>query len=422
MWRVFISIGPSHNHKSALRTPQYFATTTSPHNIMVQKTIMTMQTFLSSSSVRTLSVSQTRLFRMTLMVMGVGLVAIASMPDVGYFGGPKESLVQTASGGEVFYELTELQTHAESTETSTYLRSSSVSPSSNSTRTNKHNVYYSQLRRDRSGQVIADMLKAHAACFRNGWTYGGACDARSPAKQHKKDVAHQLQAMGLDKVLPIACPLRHSTKKKHYLHSYQYLHEEQENYTPEWLAYMRQEVEQQTKNKKNKKKKDMKSDTDVLSIAVHLRRGDVSLCTDNADRRYLPNSHYIRLLDQLLANVTSPYQVTIYTESEEHYGGRPQYETLDVFTSRGYKVQMDGSRRDVWRAFLAADVLVTAKSAFSLVPALLRFDRDGTIFTPHQFAHALPHWQVLDSSFMETTEMDMKQLQAQKCPSESSNK
>ena len=218
--------------------------------------MMTMQTFLSPCSVRTLSVSQTRLFRMTLMILGIGLVAIASLPDVGYFGGPN-SLVQTASGGEVFFELTELQQHSERTETATYLRSSSVSLSlKNSTRTNKHNVYYSQLRRDRSGQVIADMLKAHAACFRNGWTYGGACDARSPVKQHKKDVARQLQAMGLDKVLPIACPSsRHPTKKKHYLHSYQYLHEEQENYTPEWLAHMRQEVEQQTKHKKNKDKK-----------------------------------------------------------------------------------------------------------------------------------------------------------------------
>ena len=40
----------------------------------------------------------------------------------------------------------------------------------------------------------------------------------------------------------------------------------------------------------------IRQDNSMYEIAVHLRRGDVSPCTHA--RRYLPNSHYLALIDQ----------------------------------------------------------------------------------------------------------------------------
>lgn len=41
----------------------------------------------------------------------------------------------------------------------------------------------------------------------------------------------------------------------------------------------------------------------ILRIVVHIRTGDVSLGTHNAHRRYLPNSNYIRLIDEVLESI-----------------------------------------------------------------------------------------------------------------------
>jgi len=154
-----------------------------------------------------------------------------------------------------------------------------------------------------------------------------------------------------------------------------------------------------------------------INIAVHIRRGDVTLCTDNARRRYFTNSHYLRLLDDLVANLTGPYKVTIYSESEITKLKRyKQYENFDEFVERNYTLSLDDKLEDVWRAFVEADILVMAKSSFSLVPAILRYNRSGVIFPPHKFATPLPHWHVLDDDFLDMSYMEMELLQEERCP------
>ena len=65
-------------------------------------------------------------------------------------------------------------------------------------------ILYSELRGDRSGSAIQDMLTAHAFAFMHNATYGGACPQKG--HPHLKRHMNLLHGIGLDKVLPIACP------------------------------------------------------------------------------------------------------------------------------------------------------------------------------------------------------------------------
>lgn len=270
-------------------------------------------------------------------------------------------------------------------------------------KTTTKKVFYSHARNDRSGQVIFDMLKAHAACYNNGWIYGGACGK----SKHSDDVNRLIMGMHLDDVIGYNCPK--NPMKTDFIPVSAYLHNEIDNFSPEWLSYMSEHAPMVNTNNLTTNKE--------INIAVHIRRGDVTLCTDNARRRYFTNSHYLRLLDDLVANLTGPYKVTIYSESEITKLKRyKQYENFDEFVERNYTLSLDDKLEDVWRAFVEADILVMAKSSFSLVPAILRYNRSGVIFPPHKFATPLPHWHVLDDDFLDMSYMEMELLQEERCP------
>ena len=271
---------------------------------------------------------------------------------------------------------------------------------------------YAKAKHDRAGSTISYMLKAHAYCFNHGIQLMGICGHST----HTKDIKSMIKFMGLQEVLPLACPLEEK-QKSHYVKRADYVHYKGEKgvtpFTSEWLAYMRRAFA--TPNLP-------RYDDHVFRIAVHVRRGDVSLCTDNANRRYLPNSHYVRLIDQVLQryNVTRehrPYTVTIYSESTHHDGKtKTQYEGFDEFVQRNYTMCLDCGVRSTWRQFLAADVLIAAKSGFSMVPALLRLDKPGMVLTPHRFAPYLPHWDVVSEDLMRQTAAEMKAMQIERCP------
>ena len=55
-------------------------------------------------------------------------------------------------------------------------------------------------------------------------------------------------------------------------------------------------------------------------------------------------------------------------------------------------------------------------SGFSMTPALLRLDRKGVIFTPHQNAYMLPHWQLVPEADMKASASEMRRMQMEKCP------
>jgi len=125
----------------------------------------------------------------------------------------------------------------------------------------------------------------------------------------------------------------------------------------------------------------------TLRIAMHVRRGDVApdgpnarrfTCTDIVNRTY---EHLIAVLDRL----GRPYHVTLYSQ-----GDPAQFQDLQ---DRGVAVANDLDPFHTFEQLVLADVLITAKSSFSYLAALL--SQGNVLYEP--FWHSpLPTWLMLD--------------------------
>jgi len=144
---------------------------------------------------------------------------------------------------------------------------------------------YSKARTDRSGAVIRDMLMAHAYAFHHNLTYAGACNPDPDKLRQKRMKIHieLLEAIGLQNVLKFACP----KNEKDLISSNKYTALNTHIWTPSWKKHI-QGLVQYPPNRGN---------ANVSQVAVHIRRGDISPCAHHGDR-YLPNSHYLTIIDK----------------------------------------------------------------------------------------------------------------------------
>jgi hypothetical protein len=149
------------------------------------------------------------------------------------------------------------------------------------------------------------MLMAHAFAFSEGVPYGGACHDTEPTSPDGNDaviMTKLIEALGLTDTLPFACP---TSRNGILMNQKDYYTKDIAIFTVEWLAYIRSKV------KYTHPLKDA-----VTNIAVHIRRGDVNPC--QYPNRYLPNSHYIKILDKFMNesnakdSSTRYYNVTIF--------------------------------------------------------------------------------------------------------------
>jgi len=159
---------------------------------------------------------------------------------------------------------------------------------------------FSKARRDRSGAFVHDMLMAHAMAFNRNLTYGGACEEDLDEERFVR-LLHRheqlIQTMGLSDELPIACPLNSTDIT---LSRREYDKPSAQPWTAEWTASMASIL-----RKPNTK-------TSQTKVVVHIRRGDVTPCKKKTYFRYLPNSHYLHLLD-IYVNDTQA-QITIFSQ------------------------------------------------------------------------------------------------------------
>jgi hypothetical protein len=169
-----------------------------------------------------------------------------------------------------------------------------------------------------------------------------------------------------------------------------------------------------------------------FTIVVHIRRGDVNPCIE--PNRYLPNSHYISLIEWVLENyyyyyhhhphpdqsasttatatTTSgtnststtvvpllpppsplptpppgPPRVIILTEPES-------FEPMDVFsTTLGYDMRTNGTMSEAWTLMSSSqtNVVILSKSSFSLIPAVFKKTKTtATMTTTKNAAGATP--------------------------------
>lgn len=264
----------------------------------------------------------------------------------------------------------------------------------------RQKILYSIGRNDRSGSAITDMLYAHAFAYHLNVTYGGACWTRKGYP--KADTRHLLQQLQWEELLPAACPpgaktpdhLRPMASEVSELaveaSLYRDLPLNQLHFTPAWRREIaKYSQESSTITSKNKK----------YEIAVHVRRGDVTPC--RYKRRYLPNSHYLKLIEQH-APKDIPYHVTIYSESDT-------YESFTVFTERGYDLELDTKDLAVvWRALSTADMVILSRSFFSFVPAAI--NPNTVIATPFFGFEPLEHWIQADEQIVRESDVEIRQM------------
>jgi hypothetical protein len=240
-------------------------------------------------------------------------------------------------------------------------------------------VMYTMCRGDRSGSVIADMMYAHAFAFAHNITYGGSCCLRWYLPSNvTRDL---LTDLGWTKLFPFQCPdgidkakyrtVRIENRENITAISPLLLHKDtfrldgdKSNFKPAWRESVHEKLRLDRIGSTNT---GSTGSEHPFEIAVHIRRGDVDPC--RRQRRYLPNSHYLALIDQFTPNSTvlmgRPLHVTIYSESDS-------FEPFDDFVARNYTLALDTDNlAQIWHALATADVVILSRSTFSIIPAMV---------------------------------------------------
>lgn len=125
---------------------------------------------------------------------------------------------------------------------------------------------------------------------------------------------------------------------------------------------------------------------DRLSIAVHIRRGDIALGfktqEQNLLRRWLTDEYYIKVIEQLFPKYMNgrEYDIYLFSQGEE--------KDFSAFTRfKQIKFCLDMSAQETFLHMVRADILVSSKSSFSYKAALLS---DGIKVCPENFWHGYP--------------------------------
>lgn len=281
--------------------------------------------------------------------------------------------------------------------------------------------YFTITRNDRSGMVITDMLNAWAYCFRMNRIYAGSCPApdRTARPPHEAEAKAILQSLGLyyNKSRPDGSPLR-------FLHSCPTNESEAVRLNRDWYdthgthkawvpAFTRRVQALVEIDRKSLLRNDNDTSGEELDeryiVAVHIRRGDVHPCRHQG--RYLPDSHYLRLLDLYLPskyrNMTK-HKVYVFSQ-------KWSFENFSSFEASPYNVELalDTDLSDVWQTMAIADLVLLSKSTFSLVPAML--NGRGTIIYTRFPRSRLPGWVLAPEELILLADTEVKRMADEYC-------
>ena len=279
--------------------------------------------------------------------------------------------------------------------------------------------YYSVARTDRAGAQILDLLLLDAYAYRMKGAVGGACvdwvdfDAVPPGPtlefparlEEKKEM---LKFLGLDDVLSFACPTQQDIDDGHAVIADRLEYgKTRKTFTPSWYEHLITTT--------NFPYDPPRAPNTPLKVAVHIRRGDYDPCIPTLRKKYLPNEYYLRVLDGYLptACISRRCDVTIYTDNVYK---KELLEDFDPFRARNFTIDFDSPIKDIWRAFINADVLVISKSSFSLVPALL--NRNQVIVPDLNYKvdkMNLPHWILVPEDITTASEFAVEALVMENC-------
>lgn len=146
--------------------------------------------------------------------------------------------------------------------------------------------------------------------------------------------------------------------------------------------------EERTKNIKTKPKS---------RLSVHVRRGDVR--KDNHPMRYVTDEQYIKLIDEIYDEIGSK---PLIIHSQAPFNGRQElykkYKPIIKLDSTGKSSEPSGLKRltsaifSDWEVMINSEFMVSAKSSFSYVPALLS---TNTVYHIPFWHKPLKTWKLL---------------------------
>lgn len=298
---------------------------------------------------------------------------------------------------------------------------------------------YSFAKGDRFGSSILDMLGADAYAFSKHWTYVGACRTPQLRATHYRrfgqNVTEQrdlekdklLERLGITHWLHygVDCPPPDDENGGHsivLLENELFRSNPFQLFSEEYLQRLRRKLHRNNNNNNNSDGTKRSPTTSLFTVAVHLRRGDITVCHGHSRvvYRYLPNVYYLRILDGIeqkeLQSGNRSIKVNIYTEPE-----RPDaLESLQEFRDRGYNIIFGGDELEVWNDMINADAFVMSDSYFSGFPAILK--THGEIYFPprgevvdHEMT-PLRGWHVPTKELTALSNARREQMRLDNCP------
>ncbi|KAL3943756.1 MAG: hypothetical protein SGBAC_002179 [Bacillariaceae sp.] len=278
--------------------------------------------------------------------------------------------------------------------------------------TNQEQIF-SYARTDRSGAAIHDMIMCHALAFSRGVKYVGGCVKKNTKfdtrlVQPRKEL---LRMLGVDFHFYKKCP-----KGAKVVPAIEYF-DHAELFTDEYMDHLRNTSTPSV---------DLGPQQRPPRITVHIRRGDVTPCGKNTSGyfRYLPNQHYLTLIDRYKEELShrmnhtsakyssSEIDVLIFSESKS-------YESFDAFRNLGYTVVLDGHLQTVWkRIVFETDVVILSRSSFSMVPGIfsqaLSPDPTTVVYTPfwHDPLNQFDNAGDLYPELVKSTAVELQQMRS----------
>jgi hypothetical protein len=270
-------------------------------------------------------------------------------------------------------------------------------------------------RRDRSGAAIGGMLRALAYSFQHGLHFIGVCKVKVSFSQ--KDTPKLLQAMGIDHLFPFWKHCSKTNNDTFHLLDFNNMGGDDMAtlVTPNFRKYLLSQSAFSNYTHSittNKDREDRDDDNKVshshdpqrpLTVAVHIRRGDVHPCSFTRGR-YLPNSHYLRIIERYVKPISSDnVNITIYGQAESYESYTPDFAP--------YNVVLESDFRTVWWALATADIAILSKSSFSFAPAL--FNPNMVIKPIPDFD--VPGWTIVDDDIYNASLLDKRQIIQEEC-------
>ncbi|WP_456379207.1 hypothetical protein [Lutibacter sp.] len=147
-----------------------------------------------------------------------------------------------------------------------------------------------------------------------------------------------------------------------------------------------QNIKQKFHHAVARKKMKLVFNQDYFNIAIHVRRGDITIGQETKNQnllmRWQNNEYFEKVLTAVVKNLKTAKPIAIYLFSQ---GKKQDFKEFKKFKNIHYCLDM--SAQDSFEHMVYTDLLITSKSSFSYKPALLS---NGLKICPSNFWHGYP--------------------------------